>query len=200
MPTPVFPKTWASGFTGWQDDIHKEDRWEDILHITQSGRRQHRQTRDDSEFFIAGTWETDSPVDLRTLHTFWKSVKGRTVPFYFFYPDFTEYWVDISIGTGDGSEDTFTIPGDNVTNDVIKVAGTTKTSGVHYNLSAGTGTYGQDQAIFTVGNEPGVGEAVTAGGNWGYLYLVEFYGTAFPDGYKENTLHLIPLKFVQVYT
>jgi len=45
---------------------------------------------------------------------------------------------------------------------VVKVAGVTKTAGTHYNHSPRTGAGGVDQIIFTSGNHPLTGEAITA--------------------------------------
>jgi hypothetical protein len=69
---------------------------------------------------------------------------------------------NVLCGTGDGVEDTFDLVGKECSNRSVTVNGVGKTEGVHYNYSAGMGTNGQDQIVFTPGNIPATGHAVVA--------------------------------------
>jgi len=85
----------------------------------------------------------------------------------------------LTIGTGDGSNLTFTIPAKETANHVIKVANgaggwTTMLAGTHYNISYGTGSQGEDQVIFTPGNAPASGRQVTTDADGRRRYTVEF--------------------------
>lgn len=82
-----------------------------------------------------------------------------------------------NIGTGNGVNLTFTVPGKLSTFNVARsvfVNGVLKTAGVHYNVSVGTGASGQDQIIFTAGNAPGNGLAVTITADVRAYYSAEF--------------------------
>lgn len=79
-----------------------------------------------------------------------------------------------SIGPGDGVTSTFTIPAKETASQVVKVNGATKTAGVHYNISAGTGALGEDQVIFTGGNIPPAAATITVDANGRRRYTVEF--------------------------
>jgi hypothetical protein len=56
--------------------------------------------------------------------------------------------------TGTGALDTFTIPGKITTSVAVYVNDVLRTLTTHYTLSSGTGTNGEDQIVFTEGNEP----------------------------------------------
>lgn len=79
----------------------------------------------------------------------------------------------ITIGTGDGVTDTWTIPAKETANHVLKVAGVTKVAGTHYNVSYGTGAQGEDRIIFTGGNIPTAGQSITLVADGRRRYTVE---------------------------
>lgn len=62
-----------------------------------------------------------------------------------------------SLGTGDGTQDTFSLANQHVFEAEIRVAGTLKTEGTHYAISKPAG-----QIQFTPGNIPTAGQSVTA--------------------------------------
>lgn len=72
---------------------------------------------------------------------------------------------DEAVGTGDGTNDVFSLANGNLITGspcVVKVAGTTKTETTHYSLDRTTGTI-----TFTPGNIPTAGQAVTASYHYG---------------------------------
>lgn len=72
---------------------------------------------------------------------------------------------DETVGTGDGTNDVFTLANGNLITGspcVVKVAGSTKTETTHYSLDRVTGTI-----TFTPGNIPTAGQAVTASYHYG---------------------------------
>jgi hypothetical protein len=93
---------------------------------------------------------------------------------------FTFYDIDLdafdgeNIGTGDGSNLIFTIPAKETANRVVRVAGVLRTAGTHYNVTSGTGSLGEDRVVFTAGNAPTNGQAVTIDYIGRHRYNCEF--------------------------
>lgn len=121
--------------------------------------------------FIADCPHEVRKDDAELLMAFWRA--NRVLAFDFF--DALEgYFPDESIGTGTGAETTFTVPAKETSDRVVKVAGVTKTEGVHYNISVGTGAVGQDRIIFTGGNIPANGAAITMTYRGRHWFTMEF--------------------------
>lgn len=100
-----------------------------------------------------------SAADSRTVIAFNDANYATTFDFYDYDPS-VGYTTEL-IGTGDGATLTFNIPAKETTSRLVYVNGVLKTVVTHYNITAGTGPIGQDRAVFTAGNAPPNGHAVT---------------------------------------
>lgn len=115
--------------------------------------------------------------ELQTLMDFFLARRGRFDSFLFTDPDDSSV-ADEPFGTGDGATASFQLirkikaggfaePILNLNGaPIIKVAGATKTAGLHYNISA------SGLVTFTVGNIPSAGQALTWSG--AYFFRVRF--------------------------
>ncbi len=95
------------------------------------------------------------------LYEFWVARRGRYGKFNFFSFDHHKKWVDISIGTGNGTQDDFTLPGKETSSVVVKVAGATKELTTDYIITENAGTDYQTVITFNPGKIPTTGQAVT---------------------------------------
>jgi hypothetical protein len=101
---------------------------------------------------------TLSIANRKLIVSHWKTARASIFTFY----DWTlaNGLDEISIGTGNGSQTTFTIPAKSTSGRTIKKAGVAQTEGVAYTYNAGTGAEGEDQVTFAVA--PTSGQAITA--------------------------------------
>lgn len=128
------------------------------------------------------TMEFDlSPTDAATMIAFRSANRAATFTFYDFDP--SRPFSNETIGTGDGATLTFTIPAKETTSQIVQVADglggwTTKTAGVHYNITAGSGALGEDRVVFTGGNAPANGRDVRISytGRHRYTCIFTAYG------------------------
>ena len=122
--------------------------------------------------------------DLRTddyllVLFFWK--QNRKVAFDFV--DYDDDFFDVEqFATGNGVTTTFDLPAKNVRSYAVYVGGVLKVAGTHYNISAGTGSLGKDQVIFTGGNTPAAAAVISWAGIGKH-----FYKCRFRDGGKRES-------------
>lgn len=113
----------------------------------------------------------------RIAISFYNTNRGTTVTFFDF--DWTMEFTAENIGTGDGSALNFTIPAKETTSHaenaqpLVYVNGVLKTVATHYNITAGSGALGEDRVIFTGGNAPPNGHAVTITYSGRHRYAVD---------------------------
>jgi hypothetical protein len=116
--------------------------------------------------------------DAATVIAFFMANRATTFTFYDFDPYIA--FVAENIGTGDGSAVTYTIPAKETTSHaespqpLVYVNGVLKTAATHYNITPASGALGQDRVIFTGGNAPANGHAVTITYTGRHLYTCEF--------------------------
>ena len=103
-------------------------------------------------------YETLSPEELATLRDYHEANRSNS---FNFFDRLSLPWFALAVGTGDGATTTFTLPALSITGLIVKVAGVVKTAGVHFNVSVATGSEGEDRIIFTAGNIPTLGQAIT---------------------------------------
>lgn len=104
-------------------------------------------------------WGSTLPIaDRKTLVTHWKTARASIFTLF----DWTSGngLDEVTIGTGNGSQTTFTLPAKTTSGRSIKKAGVTQTEGVNYTYNAGTGAEGEDQVTFSVA--PTSGQTITA--------------------------------------
>lgn len=142
-------------------------------------------------------------TDMDVIRAFFYNVSGRAHGFRF--KDWGDYeLLNENIGTGDGVVTTFLVTKKYVTGTStytrrifkpistgfeVRVNGVLKTAGSHYNLTASTGTI-----VFTAGNIPGVGEAVTVTGEFDVPVRFDTDALASShDGYLTESWGSIPI-------
>ena len=112
-----------------------------------------------------------SPADGAAFIAFKDNNRASTVTFFSY--DVSLQYDDENIGTGDGVAVNFTIPAKNTAAQVVEVDGVVKTVVTHYNVTAGSGALGEDRVVFTGGNAPANGLAVTISYTGRHRYTVD---------------------------
>lgn len=138
---------------------------------SESGKTQIRDLWAGETKFQAECEFNVSEADGRTLIAFWTANRGEVV--YFFDYDTSLLYTTENIGTGTGAALNFTIPAVSTASQLVYVNGVLKTAGVHYNITAASGANGEDRVIFTGGNAPANGHAVTITYTGSHLYEVD---------------------------
>jgi hypothetical protein len=173
--------------------------WKNLrLGLTDGDFLQRRKKRTSPLHEFVMKWKTLTASEERQLWDFYYARSGGFEAFAFF--DFaSRSYTSQNIGTGDGVQTTFDAGAKNISNYTVYVDGNQKTEGTHYNVSSGTGTDGQDQIVFTAGNEPGNGEAVTLDytGNKYYSTCV-FTQDSLDSSNFITVLHTIGLSVMEV--
>lgn len=127
---------------------------------------------------------------------FWRTNRALTFTFYDFD---TDRFPDESIGTGDGSNLTFTIPAKETTNQTVMVNGTPWLEVTHWNITAGTGALGEDRVIFTTGNAPANGIPVTITYDGRHRYTCEWDGPPSKPVVSGNGRHQIRVRVREAF-
>lgn len=140
---------------------------------SESGSTQIRDVWGVEKFWAEGTWNVTT-AQARILKAFYDA--NKTITFDFFDFDDDQFTTE-NIGTGDGSNDTFTIPAKSTSGHLVYVDAVLKTLTTHYTISVGTGSKGEDQVIFEAAHKPGNGLAVTVTYVGLHRYTVEFMST-----------------------
>jgi hypothetical protein len=140
---------------------------------------QRRRKRLTPLFQISLKWDLLTEDEEKQLYEFFIARYGIWEAFSFFDPILRK-WADIKIGTGDGFQTVFNLKAKETSDRAIKVDGVTKTEGVDYTFSAGTGTDGQDRITFT--SAPAVGAVITAN----YRSKLYFPKCIFQDDYMDR--------------
>ena len=99
-------------------------------------------------------------AEFRTLWEFYQARAGAFGEFNFFFPN-SNTWVDIYVGTGDGTTDVFNLPCKTSSSRTLKVDGVSQTEGVDYAFTAGGGVDGADKVDFSGGTTPPAGDYIT---------------------------------------
>lgn len=149
---------------------------------SESGKSQLRDVWNRTKF--TATPAHDGAVsDIEYLMQFWRTARTST----FTYFDFDKSrWTDENIGTGTGALATFTVPAKEMVEVVVKVNGVVKTLTTHYTISSETGSQGEDQIVFTGGNLPPNGQAVTISYLGRHRYTCEFAGSPKKESFGNN--------------
>lgn len=117
------------------------------------------------------SYDTLTLAEARTIWQFYKDRSGAYGSFYFYLP-YSDTYEGEYVGTGDGVETTFDVPGNGISSYTVKIDGVTQTDTADYNISDGTGVEGADQVIFTAA--PSLGEQITIDFTGYYRFKVRF--------------------------
>ncbi len=160
-------------------------------------QRRKKRTTPLHEFIIK--WRALTADDERQLWNFYSDMSGGFQSFAFF--DIERVYTGQNIGIGNGVENTFNTGAKNISNYTVYVDGIEKTEGVHYNVSVNTGTDGQDQIVFTTGNEPPDGKLITLDykGRKYYAKCVFTHDNLTSTNFV-TALHTIGLSIMEVMT
>lgn len=97
-------------------------------------------------------------ADLQTLWEFYQARAGAFGEFNFFFPN-SHSWIDMYVGTGNGSQTVWNLPCKSSSGRILKVDGVQQTEGVDYTVSGGGGLDGADQ--LTMLSTPSTGVYIT---------------------------------------
>lgn len=146
FPSTVPPK---------QDGYDLSVEWNTIITQMDSGLEQRRQKWTFPKYNIELTFDLLSSTDAATLWNFYIARNGRSEAFYF-YDKESLAWTGLYIGVGDGSTQTFDLPGKTTTSQTIYVDGVSE-AGV--TILTGGGAESSDRVTFTVA--PATGEILS---------------------------------------
>lgn len=139
-------------------------RWDTIISRMDGGAEQRRQKTLFPLYDVEVRYDALANADARTLYEFFMARKGRYEAFYIYdlgllageaFAHSAQF-----VGSGDGSTDTFDLPGRSTSNQTIYVDGAEQTLSTHYTISSGTGVSGADQVMFVTA--PADGAVITA--------------------------------------
>jgi len=113
---------------------------------------------------VSVVYNSMTAVDAQTLWNFFKARAGRLQAFYIYdlslLAGAAPAHVNEFVAVGDGSLDTFDLPGRSTGSQTIYVSGAAQTPTIDYAISAGTGDAAADQVVFVT--PPGAGAVMTA--------------------------------------
>ena len=165
-----------------------QDEWDALVLQSDVGIAQVRGIRTVPRWIVTYDWRKELGADLDSLQAFFRAQKGPQLQFYAYTTDIWHRWTDVAAGTGDGSNLLFFYPGRQVEagTEIVKVAGTTKTAGVDYDMTFPTDANKRGQITFRTGKAPGNGLAVTISYRGLRLLLGRLLGNAKPEiaGYR----------------
>jgi len=141
----------------------EEQRWDALVLTSETGPVQVRGIRTVPRWVVRYVWDSIVCANLDTLQTFFRTQKGPQTTIYAYTVDPWHWWIDVSAGTGDGSNLLFFYPGRQVETgtEIVKVDGVTKTAGVDYDMTFPSDANKRGQITFKTGKAPANGKAVT---------------------------------------
>lgn len=100
-------------------------------------------------------------IDKANARTLWQFYQARAGAYELFswFDAFADVYVDEYVGTGDGSETVFNLPGKSTSSRTVYVDGISQSEGVDYTFGAAGGPDGEDKITF--GSPPDAGQYIT---------------------------------------
>lgn len=147
-PLPVYP-------------VSIEPEWRTIADEADSGAEQRRQKWLFAKWNASFRYDALTAADLSTHYAFYMARKGSYEPFWYFDPrpslGMTVAHTDIYVGTGNGSTQTFDLPGKSTSSRTLYVDGVSQSTGFAYLTGGGDGS--ADRVTFT--SAPADGAIIT---------------------------------------
>jgi hypothetical protein len=113
-----------------------------------------------------------SASDLSTLENFYRETAEGMVNSFTLTDPLSRAWLDVYVGTGDGTTTVFNLPMKNSTSYTVYKAGVTQTGGgTHYTFGSGTGTDGRDKITFVTAPTGGDRISLDATGNRAWFVI-----------------------------